>query len=392
MSLTEPIISAHVLVAGAGPSGLAAALAAARNGTDTLLVDSHNEVGGTVTHAGICSVCGLFAPDRPYPEYRAGPEAIKWAKSLGGRVVRMGRLFALTLNPGAFSTTAWRFLDDCPSLDVCLGCRLKPGMHLRVKVLVDCTGCAGLARLLGRFIRQTGPACPALGFRIKGLDPKCLVPGCLDVLRRLEKEAPGCLFRLYPDFTDPREEIPGFLNLPPLIRPADQWPFYEEALRELKRILTLLRTNQYGFRRVNLAWVAEEICFRSGDTIVGEDTLDIEQALNKSSDQEQVRSWWPAEHWTGLAGPCFTYPASTGYLITDGCLISPGKPPLFAAGMSLSATSMGQASSRVIAACLDTGFRAGILAAKAASEGRTYDIHLVSERKDHSETILNSRF
>jgi hypothetical protein len=311
MSQTKPVISAHVLVAGAGPSGLAAALAAAQNGTDTLLVDSHDEVGGTVTHAGICSVCGLFALDRSQPEYVAGPEAIRWAKSLGGRVVRMGRLFVLTLNPGAFTATAHRFLNDCPSLNICLGCRLKAGMHLKVKALVDCTGCAALAHLLGRSVRQTGPTCPALGFRIKGIDSECLAPGHLDILRRLEKEVPGCLFRLYPNFADPRGEIPGFLNLPPLIRPADQWPLYEKALRELKRILTLLRTHQHGFRTVNLAWVAEEIGFRSGDTIVGEDTLDIRPAPKgggETGNQEQVHSWWPAEHWTGMAGPCFTYP------------------------------------------------------------------------------------
>jgi len=376
MSQAEPILSAHVLVAGAGPAGLAAALAAARNGANTLLVDSHNEVGGTVTHAGICSVCGLFAPDRPYPEYVAGPEAIKWAKSLGGHVVRMGRLFVLTLNPGAFTATARGFLDDCPNLTICLGCRLKSGMRLRVRVLVDCTGCAALAHLLGRSVRQTEPACPALGFRISGVDLKRLAPGCLNILRHLEKEAPGCLFRLYPDFSNPGGEIPGFLNLPPVIRPADQRSLYEKALRELERILTLLRAYQQGFRMVNLAWVAEEIGFRSGETIVGEDTLDIDLALNETSDQEQAHSWWPAEHWTGTTGPCFTYPGPAGYLITDGCLMSPGEPPLFAAGMSLSATSKGQASSRVIAACLDTGFRAGTLAAEAASDGQTYDIYL----------------
>jgi hypothetical protein len=127
---------------------------------------------------------------------------------------------------------------------------------------------------------------------------------------------------------------------------------------------------------VNLAWVAKEMGFRSGETIVGEDTLDIKPALNGTSNQEQARSWWPAEHWTGTTGPYLTYPGPRGYLITDGCLISSREPPLFAAGMSLSATSKGQASSRVIAACLDTGFRSGTLAAEAASDGQTYDIYL----------------
>jgi len=48
--LETPIVARHqVVVAGGGPSGLIAALAATRSGADTLLIERHACVGGTGT-------------------------------------------------------------------------------------------------------------------------------------------------------------------------------------------------------------------------------------------------------------------------------------------------------------------------------------------------------
>ena len=45
-----------VLVVGGGPSGIAAAIAAARQGARTMLVESYGSFGGTITHAGVEAV------------------------------------------------------------------------------------------------------------------------------------------------------------------------------------------------------------------------------------------------------------------------------------------------------------------------------------------------
>jgi len=49
-----------VLVVGGGPAGLAAAVAAARNGASVLLVERYGFLGGTMTAVTLGSICGLF--------------------------------------------------------------------------------------------------------------------------------------------------------------------------------------------------------------------------------------------------------------------------------------------------------------------------------------------
>ena len=52
--------SIDAVIIGAGPAGIAAAVAAARKGCRTLLVDSATQPGGTVLIARISTVCGLY--------------------------------------------------------------------------------------------------------------------------------------------------------------------------------------------------------------------------------------------------------------------------------------------------------------------------------------------
>src|ERR1700685_2286735 len=66
-TLTEP--SRHtpvmgeyeVVVLGGGPAGMAAAVAAARAGRSTLLVERYGFLGGMGTAAGVTNFCGLHA-------------------------------------------------------------------------------------------------------------------------------------------------------------------------------------------------------------------------------------------------------------------------------------------------------------------------------------------
>ena len=53
-----------VLVAGGGPAGLAAALAAAREGARTLLVERHGFLGGMGTAGLVGSFCGFYTTGR----------------------------------------------------------------------------------------------------------------------------------------------------------------------------------------------------------------------------------------------------------------------------------------------------------------------------------------
>ena len=58
-------VSYDVILAGGGPAGVAAAMAAARNGAKTLLIEANGYLGGTVTHGSLPAFCPFGNTDEP---------------------------------------------------------------------------------------------------------------------------------------------------------------------------------------------------------------------------------------------------------------------------------------------------------------------------------------
>jgi len=56
------LLKCEVLVAGGGPAGSVAAIAAARHGADTVLLEQHGFLGGNLTAGGIDTIYGLYTP------------------------------------------------------------------------------------------------------------------------------------------------------------------------------------------------------------------------------------------------------------------------------------------------------------------------------------------
>jgi glycine/D-amino acid oxidase-like deaminating enzyme len=82
-----------VAVVGGGPAGLAAALAAARAGARTLLLERESALGGNVAQALVHTICGLYRSD--------AAEALPAQRGLGLRLAE-----ALTKAGGAGPPTA----------------------------------------------------------------------------------------------------------------------------------------------------------------------------------------------------------------------------------------------------------------------------------------------
>ena len=88
-----------VLIIGGGSAGVAAAMAAARCGAETLLVERHGMLGGAGTASLVHSFCGLYdLPATPEAAARvANPglpvelERQMLAQGIGHGPVRMGR-------------------------------------------------------------------------------------------------------------------------------------------------------------------------------------------------------------------------------------------------------------------------------------------------------------
>src|SRR5450432_319741 len=103
----------EVAVLGGGPAGIAAAVAAARAGRRTLLVERYGFLGGMGTAAGVTNFCGLHA--NVHGEMHRVVQGI--ASDLLDRIDRLGGLNAPHLILGkilaqAYDTAAYKIAAD----------------------------------------------------------------------------------------------------------------------------------------------------------------------------------------------------------------------------------------------------------------------------------------
>src|SRR5258708_5760156 len=118
-------MSFDVVVAGGGSAGLAAAVAAARLGVNTLLVERNGLLGGMASAALVHSICGLYRLSKGdgAPVLANAGFAAEFAKRLladGGASgpVRMGRVEVLLQRPVAFAGLCDAFARETPNLEV----------------------------------------------------------------------------------------------------------------------------------------------------------------------------------------------------------------------------------------------------------------------------------
>src|SRR5436190_6744456 len=104
----------EVVVLGGGPAGIAAAVAAARAGRSTLLVERYGFLGGMGTAAGVTNFCGLHA--NVHGEVRQVVHGV--ADDLLGRIAQLGglsephALFGGKIAAQAYDNAAYKVAAD----------------------------------------------------------------------------------------------------------------------------------------------------------------------------------------------------------------------------------------------------------------------------------------
>ena len=93
----------EVVVLGGGPAGITSAVAAARAGRRTLLIERYGFLGGMGTAAGVTNFCGLHA--NVHGEYRRVVDGI--ASDLLDRIERLGGLNAPHVAMGRIQAQAY---------------------------------------------------------------------------------------------------------------------------------------------------------------------------------------------------------------------------------------------------------------------------------------------
>jgi len=352
-----------VIVVGAGPSGVSAALTAAQAGAQVLLVDEHAKPGGILDHAGLHTICGLYLPDRSKATH-VSDRARMWAQAIGNNPVRIGRVHVLPINPGQFSETASKMLAAQPAIRTSFNTRLQSGDHLWFRSLIDATGQANILHMAGLSTMPTEPTCPGIGFCIGGID-KRKAWSSLQIVRRLTLAGRKFLPSFLP-WTQEADAVRGVMNLPPDFHAEEPARLAEYARECLRIMLDDLRKACAAFKSARLEWSGKKVGLRSGRVLAGFSRLDEELLRKDNTGHPTIRGFWPVEWWRDLRGPRFIYPHPKGYAIPDECLRASHAPSIYTAGMSLSSSSLGQAAARVAGVCIETGHRAGELAAQDA--------------------------
>jgi hypothetical protein len=396
-----------VAVVGAGPAGLAAGLAAAREGARTLLLDRGPRLGGNVANAFVHTICGLFEPadDGPPRRVHAGlPAAFERAlaaRGAAGEPERAGRVHVLPISPAGFEQLASEAADHSPRLVSDLGAELvafEPGSgaqanrlaverggsrhELLAPVVVDASGDANAAFLAGAATRYESAATlqhPSYIVRLRGVPGRVfagfarmqLAAGVAHAVRSGALPA-GCDSVLLRPGTA-SDEAHMTLNLPkpdgeafdPL--DADQCARLAAwAAERAAAVCAHLRSEREGFGEVELAEAPARIGVREGRRVAGRVELDATHVLEgRSHEGEVARACWPIELWDGHERARFEHVAGSCSVPLDA-LVSAAQPRLGMAGRCLSATHEALGSLRVIGTALATGEAIGTAAALAA--------------------------
>lgn len=393
-----------VLVAGGGSAGLAAAVAAARLGARTLLVERHGALGGMASGALVHSICGLYRlsnPGQPAVMANRGfarefAERMLAAEGATGPV-RMGRVDVLLQRPAIFACVADEIARETPSLTVRLHteiiaaeepvtlCCRGQQTRVRAKALVDASGDAVLAALRGapcEMERAARLQRPGFIVAIGGVAPEALTD---DARLRLAKHlahavqagvlpaaALGAHFRVS---SQPGE---AFLTID-LDGGPDFDPIEAACLTRLEMegreigglVMRFLRAELHGFADAYIAAWPARVGIRESRRVIGRYRLEAADLDQGAQFPDSVAyAAWPMELRETAQGPRWRFPTSDEPCgIPLRSLRAREDHALFVAGRCISCSHEAQAAVRVIGTCLATGEAAGLGAALFVAHG-----------------------
>lgn len=382
-----------VAILGGGTAGTFAAIAAAKCGARTILVEKNSRIGGTITVAGV-NFPGLFyAWGRQIID---GPcwEAIQRTAALGGAAIpdftykpkchweeqiRVNKLlFTYVLNEMCCEagvhvlTNAMISHAEEQEEKVCLFVTDKSGLiEYNVKIAIDATGDANLTQILGYDCVKSAVQQPATlynhltGYRVEDVDFE-------ELKDKLEKsnlscavDAKGLMYALR------AHGIDKHVKCEDADTSEGRSGLEFAAIEELAEINLFLRTVK-GLENISFDYVADETGIRESNRIVGEKEVTAEDYLKGVFYPDSVcYSFYPVDLHVEDGIEKIYLKDGIVPKIPYGALIPKGAKRLICAGRCISSDTYANSALRVQAACMAMGQVAGCAAALAVS-GNTY--------------------
>jgi len=394
-----------VIVVGGGFSGVAAAVAAARRGQKTLLLERGNALGGAAAH-------NLVNPFMPYWTveengekthlsrgiFREICDALKAenALNLHNEMVFDEEILKLFLNRFVIGNGVELLLDTTLISAAVEGAKITEitafsagkQFPLKASVFVDATGDAELSALAGvpcECGREEDGFCQpmTLCFRVANVKrnlPRAEMRKLLTAAYKKRQEEGK--------ISNPREDVLTFETLYPSVLhfnttrvvkkdPTDPFAVTAaelEAREQVGEIMTMLREDVPGFEEAFLVSSATRIGIRESRRIKGLHTLTAEElkACTVFPDSIAVANYDIDIHNPAGSGTSHYYfPRGQYYTIPYRALLPIEKDNLLVAGRCISATHEAQASVRIMPICCCLGEAAGEAAALAQETAKS---------------------
>ena len=388
-----------VLVIGAGVAGTAAAIAAARAGARTVLVEKERYLGGT-GYAGMFQyICGLYLNGDAAPTKTLNQGIVRELVALLNNrrpqrtVKKIGQVYVLPYSRDDLQSALMSLcsaekkmtmLHEAAAVAV-----TRQGMGIRSimvkgpdgeqviapQAVIDCSGSGEIALLAGAEFELARPEERQLaGFtlHIKGLrgadDALALkVPYHLAQAVKQGLFAPVVRFTT---FSPGNAADEGYCKMS---IDAEEGPGRDEqARKDAAAVHAYLASVIPAFTGSSIAGTSLKVLERENRRVTGAYTLTKEDVLSarKFSDGI-VKNAWPIELWDRSKGTIYHYvPRGDYYEIPFRCLIVKNVENLLTAGRCISVTHEALGSTRVMGTCLALGEQAGKAAAYRVRNGK----------------------
>lgn len=413
-----------VVVVGAGPAGLGAAIAAARSGAKTLVLDAAGCIGGMATSGGVGPFMTSFDSRGNNMVIRGiFRELVDRMEALGGAIqpgkTRNGDSYASYLrighnNVGPFKSdilklVGTRMLQEAGAermlhtqfVQVLMeGRRItgvvvanKDGLGvIQAKVVVDCSGDADVAARAGvDFVlgdRETGNIQPAsLFFRIGNVDTARVTANMKEHWQEIRPFfGPfSWLLKEYAQDWDnfPRGEIGVYEEVDPGVfrvncsrildvdatKTGDLTRATEVGQEQCLFIFNFLKKHAPGFENAILLNTADTIGIRETRHIQGEYTLTGQEVYDCVLHPDAIACMATNmdTHNKDNPGGTLHVPDKPYFDVPYGCLVAKGVDNLLVAGRAISADAQAGSAIRMMPSCMAFGQAAGTAAAMAAA-------------------------